>query len=1179
MKGGAVSWDEEGLPEAEEVLMVEEEPPDAPPGPSAGAQGGHAGAQRAPLPRSSIDLRKLAAVAVVAVVVIATMAVLLTGRPGTVVTPHPKPPPGVNDTLAAPDVLISEVMPEMAGSSVTPYVEIQVGEGVPDLSGWRLTTYDDGGYRISSTPGTRFRYVLLEFPPGTGLTLDAKDELGLYDSEGRLVDFVRWGGGGGDAVRATWPPASPGPYLRVGESASRIGLTRYDPAAWNSSPPSPREPNILEVEPGGVRQVIWLRSGRHFSPTLSLGSGSVSLPAGRPVSRALLMEAAAHIEYSLKQLRRLGEPFASGNTSRGAPLLEVWVTNGSSYGGVTEASGRVSLMLGPGRAINAYFCARQIACLIQLAKWGAPSEATAFIREGMATAEGLQTAALETYPSAPTVETILSDMRAARLYNPYDNGRDLSRSFIDSWSCSADDMASSWLFYEYLQKRFVESGLGASLSQTMLHSGKDPLAALTSQMGKSLQELFWDYLAWRTQPGFRYPQPVLQSSQDIGSGGAELLITLPPWTAWVARLNSTMPGTAEVNISSDPASIGPLHFIATATRTGVVLFRGTLQPGASSVFAAPGLRVWDELILVAASGERYGGAVCSASYLPPPPSGLQPPDGTWTNKPLPSFEWSPVEGASGYEVQISRDPSFLSLELSGHAQSPPYTPPAPLPDGRHYWRVRGLTAMGTPTEWSQAAELLVDTVPPLASLVLTEPKYRAAPEHIWNISSITRITFTHGSEPLAPETIYFRFSELEEWQRHTGEFALTGADGARSLQWRSEDAAGNVQPVQTLTLNLDNSPPDVELEIGSPKASATPDDITNVSDRTPISIRAADQLSGVGQVSFRIDNGAWTQYREPFSLSGLAEGYHIVSVQATDNLGNAASGSFRLYLDLTPPELSLEGLTEGVVPHGVRQVRASAADRSGVATVSYLVDGSPRYAASSAPFEWRWDTAAESDGTHTVEVRAVDVLGNVAYLFVSVLTDNTPPSTSLSIGSPKHRAQETDRWNVSSRTNLTLTASDDCSGLEASWFVVDGKYIEATELFLRELPDGPHTIIYGSQDRAGNNESGTEMVLVLDNTPPSPSFITPQQNDFVSGVVSISVSEGSGAGDVRNCTFYYSSDGVNWHLIAVDSDGSNGWGVSWSTHSLSNGSYWLRAEMRDMLDNVGVQTINVMVEN
>lgn len=63
------------------------------------------------------------------------------------------------------------------------------------------------------------------------------------------------------------------------------------------------------------------------------------------------------------------------------------------------------------------------------------------------------------------------------------------------------------------------------------------------------------------------------------------------------------------------------------------------------------------------------------------------------------LRWVPVQGAAGYDLQISTEPSFatreleLRLELAGYRLGPP-------PASRRYWRVRSVDADGRPGPWS-----------------------------------------------------------------------------------------------------------------------------------------------------------------------------------------------------------------------------------------------------------------------------------------------------------------------------------------------------------------------------------------------------------------------------------------------------------------------------------------------
>ncbi|HDD60431.1 MAG TPA: hypothetical protein ENF69_05760, partial [Euryarchaeota archaeon] len=100
------------------------------------------------------------------------------------------------------------------------YFEIYVGEG--DGNGTiklKVTTYDENPFTLPAvTPSRGFSYIVVYSGEGESDTdlsdgvariflnidgdfLEESDELGLYDEKDRLIDFVRWGGGGGDRAR------------------------------------------------------------------------------------------------------------------------------------------------------------------------------------------------------------------------------------------------------------------------------------------------------------------------------------------------------------------------------------------------------------------------------------------------------------------------------------------------------------------------------------------------------------------------------------------------------------------------------------------------------------------------------------------------------------------------------------------------------------------------------------------------------------------------------------------------------------------------------------------------------------------------------------------------------------------------------------------------------------------
>jgi hypothetical protein len=89
------------------------------------------------------------------------------------------------------------------------------------------------------------------------------------------------------------------------------------------------------------------------------------------------------------------------------------------------------------------------------------------------------------------------------------------------------------------------------------------------------------------------------------------------------------------------------------------------------------------------------------------PQLLRPVHGHEQVEGTPLLEWNPLAGASHYQVQISRDPNFATLEQEANPMYPLYASPVSLAQrnlnqtdyGTFYWRVRGVVD-GSLTNWS-----------------------------------------------------------------------------------------------------------------------------------------------------------------------------------------------------------------------------------------------------------------------------------------------------------------------------------------------------------------------------------------------------------------------------------------------------------------------------------------------
>ena len=92
------------------------------------------------------------------------------------------------------------------------------------------------------------------------------------------------------------------------------------------------------------------------------------------------------------------------------------------------------------------------------------------------------------------------------------------------------------------------------------------------------------------------------------------------------------------------------------------------------------------------------------TVAPAAPGLVSPVDGARvTNKKL-KLEWTAVEGAYRYELQLDSNPAFPLPIIANRSQTT-YKPPTPLGQAIYYWRVRAVDRAGNASAWSSVWEL------------------------------------------------------------------------------------------------------------------------------------------------------------------------------------------------------------------------------------------------------------------------------------------------------------------------------------------------------------------------------------------------------------------------------------------------------------------------------------------
>lgn len=316
--------------------------------------------------------------------------------------------------------------------------------------------------------------------------------------------------------------------------------------------------------------------------------------------------------------------------------------------------------------------------------------------------------------------------------------------------------------------------------------------------------------------------------------------------------------------------------------------------------------------------------------------------------------------------------------------------------------------------------------------------------------------------------------------RYAATWEPSAADnGLHAVRFRATDKAGNTNiTVQVGFMIQVNTLPPVAVIAGTPSSPTRDTGVTLI-------VGGSDVVA----YKYKFDSGNYsseTAVAAQIVFSGLAEGKHTIYVMGKNSAGiwqaEANASRAEWTVDNTPPNTDISvGMPKFASADGTFYVvkdaiftLAATDNLSGVKMTEYRVDGGQWTV--YAPFK------IATEGSHLIEFRSVDNLGNMeAVRTLSVIVDNTPPITDLTIGTPKYESGGT--TYVAGKTTLTLTGKDQLSGVEKTEFRIDGaSWATGTSIILPG--EGTHTIAYRSKDTVGNMEDEKSVTLTVDNTPP-----------------------------------------------------------------------------------------------
>lgn len=331
------------------------------------------------------------------------------------------------------------------------------------------------------------------------------------------------------------------------------------------------------------------------------------------------------------------------------------------------------------------------------------------------------------------------------------------------------------------------------------------------------------------------------------------------------------------------------------------------------------------------------------------------------------------------------------------------------------------------------------------------------------------------------------------FQLYTTTFTLSGA-GRTVIQYRASDQTGNTSSVNRFTVYSDASAPPTSAVPTLPVVVVG--SVTYARSATLFNfVTPEDSLSGLATVRVFKDG---LQAASPVQF--LTEGPHFLSGVAVDRVGNISVPPFELPLiiDDSPPTSTLilssvtlvSGSTIYVPAEAV--ISISATDYFALTQQPGVGIGESRISLDFGAEIVVSSGMALPEGSHRVQFYSVDRLGNREVARTQTLVvapsaspiDHLPPQTSIVFSSPVFISDGFFYYPPS--TQVSFFAND--PGNEASGVAVTRYSVDNGTWTVYSGPltfaEGPHSVAYQSEDRAGNLEPLQASLLSIDATAP-----------------------------------------------------------------------------------------------
>ena len=435
--------------------------------------------------------------------------------------------------------------------------------------------------------------------------------------------------------------------------------------------------------------------------------------------------------------------------------------------------------------------------------------------------------------------------------------------------------------------------------------------------------------------------------------------------------------------------------------------------------------------------------------------------------------------------------------------SSPFGFPNLLSDGSHTFKVRAEDNSGNKDASEEIFTWTVDTTPPPANINSAFDGNNNTVSNGSNTTS-TSITFTLSGTDIGVGLDHF------ECSIDGASFTLCNSsvqfqdlsDGSHTLEVRSEDKVGNEGPTPTAFIwTINTKPPNTTINsVTDGNNNMVANNSNTKSNTMTITFSATEVVTNVDHFECSIDEEEFVTCTSPFTFpDSLSDGSHTFKVRAEDNSGHedATPGLYSWTVDTVAPTVSIASATDGNrntisldggTPSTSMTFVFSGSDTGvGLDGFECSIDGGT-FAACASPAQF--DNLLS--GVHTLDVRAVDIVGNQGPSPSSFRwnVDATPADATINTATDGNNNSVTNGGNSSSTSmTFTFSGSDIGVGLDRFECSIDGSSFSAcdTPLQFTGLSLGAHTLEVRAVDKVGNAaETPTVFLWTIVTPPPQP---------------------------------------------------------------------------------------------